>query len=108
MDNRFLGKKLVIKIDVEGAEYDVLCGALKTLCLSPRPTWFIEICLNEFHPGGMNPNYEAIFELFLQHGYEVRIANEEVTLVTSNDIKSWVANKCSAINNFNYIFIPKL
>jgi FkbM family methyltransferase len=107
LGDRFLGKKLFIKIDVEGAEYNVLRGALKTLCVSPRPTWFIEICLNEFHPDGMNPDYEATFDLFWQHGYEVRMANKEFTLVTPSDIKSWVANKCSRINNFNYLFIPK-
>ena len=107
LGDRFSGKKLFIKIDVEGAEYNVIRGALKTLSLSSRPTWFIEICLSEFHPGEMNPNYEATFNLFWQHGYEVRIANKEVTLVTPNDIRSCVANKCSIINNFNYIFIPK-
>lgn len=107
LGDRFAGKKLFIKIDVEGAEYNVLRGALKTLSLSPRPTWFIEVCLNEFHPGEMNPNYEATFDLFWQHGYEVRIANKRVTLVTPKDIKSWVTNKRSGINNFNYLFIPK-
>ena len=107
LGNRFSGKKLFIKIDVEGAEYNVIRGAIKTLSLSPRPTWLIEICLNEFHPGDMNPNYEDTFELFWQHGYEVRIANKEVTMVTPNDIKSWVARKCSTNNTFNYLFIPK-
>ena len=107
LGDRFLGKKLFIKIDVEGAEYNVLRGALKTLCISPRPTWFIEICLNEFHPGEVNPNYEATFDLFWQHGYEVRTANKEFALVAHSDIKNWVANKRSGINNFNYLFIPK-
>lgn len=107
LGDRFSGKKLFIKIDVEGAEYNVLRGALKTLRISPRPTWFIEICLNEFQPGGINPDYEATFNLFWQHGYEVRMANKEFTLVTPSDIKSWVTNKRSGINNFNYLFIPK-
>ena len=107
LGDRFLGKKLFIKIDVEGAEYNVLRGALKTLRTSPRPTWFIEICLSEFHPGGMNPDYESTFDLFWQHGYEVRTANKEFTLVTPADIKRWVANKRSTNNTFNYLFIPK-
>ncbi|GAH55819.1 unnamed protein product, partial [marine sediment metagenome] len=107
LGDRFDGKNLFIKIDVEGAEYNVLRGALKTLCISPRPTWFIEICLNEFHPGEINPDYEATFDFFWQHGYEVRMANKEFTLVTHSDIKSWVANKSSTTNNFNYLFIPK-
>jgi FkbM family methyltransferase len=107
LDHRFKGKKLFIKIDVEGAEYNVLLGALKTFNMSPRPTWFIEICLSEFHPGEMNPDYEATFNLFWQRGYEARMANKEFTLVTPDDIRSWVDKKCSVNNNFNYLFIPK-
>jgi FkbM family methyltransferase len=107
LGHRFEGKKLFIKIDVEGAEYNVLLGALKTLSMSPRPTWFIEICLNEFHPGAMNPDYEAPFDLFWRNGYEVRMANKEFTLVTHSDIKSWIDRKYSIANNFNYLFVPK-
>jgi FkbM family methyltransferase len=105
--NRFEGKKLFIKIDVEGAEYDVLKGAIKTLTMSPRPTWFIEVCLGEFHPGKLNPNYAATFNLFWMHGYEARLANKENKLVTDTDIKKWLADKQSNMYDFNYLFIPK-
>lgn len=105
--NRFDGKKLFIKIDVEGAEYDVLRGAIKTLTMFPRPTWFIEICLSEFHPGKLNPNYAATFDLFWQHGYEVRLANKEGRLITSADIQIWIADKKTNMSEFNYLFIPK-
>lgn len=108
LGNRFEGRKMFIKIDVEGAEYQVLRGALKTLQIFPRPTWFIEICLNEFHPGKMNPDYKATFDLFWEHGYEIRMANKEFTLVTPDDIKCWINYKHSITNNFNYLFIPKL
>lgn len=107
LGDRFVGKSLFIKIDVEGAEYNVIRGALKTLGRSPRPTWFIEICLNEFYPTGINPHYEATFELFWEHGYEIRTANNEFTLITPSDIKTWVKQKYSAIDTFNYLFIPK-
>lgn len=111
MDNilgdRFVGKKLFIKIDVEGAEYDVLMGAGKTLKMSPRPTWFIEVCLSEFHPGKLNPNYAATFDLFWQNGYEVHLANKENQPVTPAVIKKWLADKRSTMNGFNYLFIPK-
>jgi FkbM family methyltransferase len=105
--DRFKGKKLFIKIDVEGAEYDVLRGAEKTLTMSPRPTWFIEVCLSEFHPGGTNPNYAAIFNFFWKNNYEVRLANGENRLITSSDISTWIANKRSNVSEFNYLFIPK-
>jgi FkbM family methyltransferase len=110
MDNvlgdRFSGKKLFIKIDVEGAEYGVLRGALKTLAFSPRPTWCIEICLNEFHPGSLNPNFAATFELFWQHGYEARLANSQGTLITPTDLQKWLAKGKTGMSEFNYLFIP--
>jgi FkbM family methyltransferase len=105
--DRFKGKKLLIKIDVEGAEYDVLRGAEKTLTMSPQPTWFVEVCLSEYHPGGTNPNYAAIFDLFWQYNYEVYLANGENRLITSSDVKKWIANKQSNVSEFNYLFIPK-
>ncbi len=111
MDNllrgRFEGKKLFIKIDVEGAEYDVLRGAIKTLTMSPRPTWFIEICLSEFHPGKLNPNFADTFNLFWTNGYEVRLANKEKRLITETDVRKWLADKHSDTSEFNYLFIPK-
>jgi FkbM family methyltransferase len=105
--NRFDRKKLFIKIDVEGAEYNVLKGAIKTLTMSPRPTWFIEVCLSEFHPGKFNPNYADIFNLFRMNGYEVRLANKENRLITEADVKKWLADKHSDTSEFNYLFIPK-
>ncbi|HNW44190.1 MAG TPA: FkbM family methyltransferase [Elusimicrobiales bacterium] len=104
---RFAGKKLFIKIDVEGAEYGVLKGAAKVLVHSPRPAWLIEICLNEFHPGALNPDFEAIFNLFWQQGYEARLANKAGTPVKPADVKKWVADKKTATGEFNYIFLPK-
>ena len=68
LGSRFSGKPMLIKIDVEGVEFMVLSGAVKTLSQSPRPTWVMEICLNEFHPSGLNPDYLATFELFWSHG----------------------------------------
>jgi len=104
--NRFDGKKLLIKIDVEGAEYGVLKGARSTLTMSPRPTWVIEICLNEYHPAGLNPDYAATFEMFWTRGYEARTADRQNRLVTPTDVRDWIAAKQSSLKTFNYIFTP--
>ncbi len=64
-----LGKRLLIKMDVEGAEHMVLSGAAATLAADPAPTWMIEINLDEHHPAGRNPNFAAVFEMFWSAGY---------------------------------------
>lgn len=111
MDNilgdRFQGKKLFIKIDVEGAEYGVLRGAEKTMAMSPLPTWFIEVTPSLFHPGGSNPNYSATFDLFWKHNYEVHLANRDNTLVTPEDIKKWQVANISPTDEYNYLFVPR-
>jgi FkbM family methyltransferase len=104
--SRFDGKKLLIKIDVEGAEYGVLKGAKRTLTTSPRPTWMVEVCLNEFHPAGLNPDYFTTFEIFWAHGYEARTADGQNRLVTPTDVRDWVAAKRSSLKVFNYVFTP--
>ncbi len=104
LSNRFDGKKLLIKIDVEGAEFGVLRGAEKTLRMSPRPAWMIEICLNEFHPTGLNPDYAATFEMFWTLGYQARTADRQRTLIEPADLRDWIAAKRSSLGVFNYIF----
>lgn len=106
LGDRFGGRKLLVKIDVEGAEYGVLKGAQRTISMSPRPTWMVEICLNEYHPAGLNPDYAATFEMFWKYGYEVKTADRQNRLVTPTDVREWIAAKRSSLKAINYIFTP--
>jgi FkbM family methyltransferase len=106
LGDRFDGKKLLVKIDVEGAEHRVLKGAERTIRMSPKPTWMIEICLNEYHPAGLNPDYSATFEMFWAQGYEARTADGQNRLVSPVDIREWIAARRSSLKVFNYIFTP--
>lgn len=106
LSNRFEGKRLFIKIDVEGMEYPVLLGANRTLTMTPKPTWLLEICLNEFYPAGANPNYLATFELFWRNGYEVRTADRHRRLIQHTDVQRWAEEQNSDSGVINYIFIP--
>lgn len=107
LSSRYLDKQLLIKIDVEGAEYQVLLGALTTLKRKLKPMWIIEICLQEFHPEGHNPDYEKIFELFFDNGYVAYSATEHPMLVQMEEIKLWCKNGLSSAETFNYIFVPE-
>jgi FkbM family methyltransferase len=59
---RSSGEQLLIKIDVEGAERQVLGGASDTVGRLPKPIWTIEVCLDEFHPEGANPAFRETFQ----------------------------------------------
>jgi FkbM family methyltransferase len=101
---RFAGKRTFVKIDVEGYEYGVLKGALLLLGLAPRPVWLVEICLNEYHPSGINPDYKAAFQLFWDHGYEARSADKENKLIRPEDVDRWIASKRCDSGTINYLF----
>lgn len=105
--DRFKGKKIFIKIDVEGAEYSVLIGAHNTLKLDPKPTWVLEICMAEYHPDGMNPDFQNVFDLFWKNGYEVRTANRENKLIKREDVARWVETRICDSGTINYKFYPR-
>lgn len=102
---RFAGKQLFIKMDVEGAEYQVLKGASATLARVPKPVWLIEICLEEFHPEGSNPDFQRIFRMFWEHGYQAYTAAENPRPVTQEEIADWVAKGRTDSATFNYVFV---
>ena len=108
LGNRFEGKKIFIKMDVEGSEYSVLLGAESTMNRQPRPTWVIEICLGEYHPDGVNPNFQDIFNLFWRNGYEARTADQNDKLIRREDVERWVqCGRCDS-GSINYKFeFPK-
>ena len=104
MSNRFSRKRLFIKIDVEGFEYDVLRGSLGTITSTPHPKWLVEICLNEYHPSGLNPYFKATFELFWGNGYQARTADSRETVIWPSDVDTWCRKgKCES-GTVNYIF----
>lgn len=89
---------------MEGAEYYVLKGALATLCRGPKPVWLLEIGLDEFHPEGCNPDFQQIFQLFLDHGYQAFTAAADPKSVQPVDVANWVDNGHAGSGTFNYVF----
>ena len=101
---RFAGMQLFIKVDVEGAEYQVLEGARATMARTRKPIWLLEIFFQRFHPSGANPDFHRIFELFWENGYHAYTATEFPRLVTPQEISNQSHNKSSDHSTFNYLF----
>ena len=106
LGNRFEGKTLLIKIDVEGSEYPVLLGSANVMKMQPKPIWIIEICFDYFHPDGMNPDFQDVFDLFWKYGYEVYTATQERRLIRRADVERWARSGECDTGTINYLFVP--
>lgn len=104
VNGRFDGQPLFIKMDVEGFENEVLKGAGHTLSASPKPIWLVEICLDEHFPGGLNHEFRQTFEVFRDHGYEARTADDSGQLVTPEDVSRWADKGHVDFGRHNYLF----
>lgn len=107
VNSRFDGQLLLIKMDVEGFEYDVLGGAAHTLAMSPKPVWLVEIDLGGNFPGGRNEKFRETFELFWQRGYEARTANREERLINLADVERWVRYGKVDFGSHNFLFMHR-
>lgn len=103
LQKRFVGKRLTIKLDVEGVELAVLNGALGILQQSPRPFWLLEIDLDKHHPKGRNPYFIQVFETFWRYGYEARSLTN--TKIQPEQLKSSVRDGTYQEEYYNYVFL---
>lgn len=100
---RFLDKRIVIKVDVEGGEYAVLQGGINTIQRTIKPTWLVEITLTLHHPN-VNHRFMQSFDVFWRNGYEARTGDETRRLVTRPDVERWVNNGKCDFGTHNWLF----
>lgn len=104
LGNRFAAERLVIKVDVEGAEWRMLQGAVETLARRPSPRWLVEINLSEHHPSGRNEHFLDTFQLFWRLGYRVHTADRDRREIRPAEVERWAADPSTAPRGGNYLF----
>jgi FkbM family methyltransferase len=107
LGKRFQGKRLIIKMDVEGAEYEALRGATSVLKMTPRPLWLVEIAFSEHHPGGFNPHYQATFDLFWRAGYRAYRVGPVIREISETEMVASLLKGEGPIASGNFFFEAK-
>ena len=92
----------LIKLDVEGYEFEVLEGSERTLRLDPSPTWIVEHGLTRNFPAGGNPHFRDLFDLFWGAGYIAHTV--EGHLVTKSDVDGWIQQGKVDSADINFVF----
>jgi len=101
---RFRDQRVFVKVDVEGLEKEVLLGATETLANLQRATWLVEICLTEHHPGGVNPVFSDVFDLFWSSGYRASALDQHQRAVAPADVQRWIAQRAQDFGSHNFLF----
>jgi FkbM family methyltransferase len=107
LGERFDGKKCLIIVDVEGAEYGVLQGASHFLTMVPKPVWMVEIVVTKHMPKGItiNPTLLPTFELFWQNGYEAWTINRSMRKLNLGEIVQMNQGGPKPYSGHNILFV---
>lgn len=102
---RLNGQKVLVLVDIEGAEKWMLEGASLMLSNDPKPIWLIEIMTSEHQPSGVkiNPNFSDTFKLFFNHGYQAFNINNGLHLMSFEDVQM-IASGLKKLQTHNFIF----
>jgi len=106
LGSRLQGRKVLILVDIEGAEKQMLEGAKLMLTSDPKPVWLIEVVTKENQPLGVeiNPNFTGTFQLFLQNGYEAfTVEKQNMRPVTMEDVHL-ISKGLLNIGTYNFLF----
>jgi FkbM family methyltransferase len=99
------GQRALIIVDVEGAEYNMLQGSIKTLEHKHRPVWLVEIGSTTHQPQGVtvNPYLTRTFRLFFERGYVATTADAAQSPIDSSLVQR-VAEGNGAFGTHNFLF----
>lgn len=108
LGSRLRGKRVLVIIDVEGAELSVLMGAHEMLANSPKPIWIVEISTREHQPYGtaINPHLKETFELFSKNGYEPFLLEKNLRPLGVDEI-NLASSGSITFPTHNFVFLER-
>lgn len=101
LGERLAGRKVCIKLDVEGAELAVLQGCAKLL--NQCTGILFENGISKNAPGGRNATYPKIFELLDAAGFDVNVAEPDGLHVTPQMAQQWFEAGQAPVRTMNYL-----
>lgn len=106
LSTRFAGARCLLIVDVEGAELQMLRGATLMLQSDPKPTWMVEISINEHQPEGVviNPHLLETFQVFDAAGYSAFIADLTQRPVKLDEVAQVAQTGIDTLRTHNFIF----
>jgi FkbM family methyltransferase len=104
LDRRFDGKRLLVKMDIEGAEYRALLGGSSLLNRDPHPVWLVEITLDVHHPTA-NRHFGETFAFFFDRGYRAYTADDHETRVSREKVATWQERGRCDVPVHNWLFV---
>lgn len=103
---RLRGEKVLVVVDIEGAEKAMLDGAAGMLANEPKPMWLIEITVREHQPEGViiNPYLVDTFKRMFDAGYQAFAVGRESRLITMADVEAARDGDMVALDTHNFLF----
>jgi FkbM family methyltransferase len=105
LGSRLHGKRVLILVDIEGAEKSMLEGAKLMLTNDPKPIWLVEVVTKENQPQGVeiNPNFMSTFQLFFQNGYDAFSADQDMRPITMDEV-NFISKGLLKADTHNFLF----
>ncbi len=109
LGHRFLDRRCLLVVDIEGAECAMLRGATGFLDRRPRPLWLVEILRDEHQPTrtGTNPHFQATFDLFFERGYEACTADNDRRFVGRKEVSALETGAPGSLGTHNFLFLER-
>ncbi|MEO8214248.1 MAG: FkbM family methyltransferase, partial [Myxococcales bacterium] len=103
---RFDGKRILLKVDVEGGEWNLLKGA--TQVLAQRPHVLMELSFSKNQPTGRHPHFREILDLFWGLKYTLMAASgpRGAALITPSRVDAWFARGAADLPSENIWCVP--